>query len=286
MGILSIREFSIPPEAKLDELKTYSGFAAIRIHCETPLHIGSGKLAIREENKQTYFIQEFVKQNGKPIIPGSSFKGSLRTYMECLSPKLKPSDKSPTSGHEKNGCFFPLSKELFGTISKEEIKTSRVFFTDFTLVSPNISIEEKKVYPSYQPARITDIKIYAVGGEETPIEQSKKDVWIEYIKDEAEFEGKVYFREIPCYQIGLLIHTLELNSIRIGGKKEQGFGKIKTHIKSIQMINVDSLNNESIDINTSPDILLKTKESYEKILDTWKVLESFQQNLEVLNNAP
>ena len=65
-------------------------------------------------------------RNGNPVIPGSSFKGKLRTLLAKKyneSPATKPDDDNPKL------------TSLFGSSKKGDIKTGRLIFSDMTLAN-------------------------------------------------------------------------------------------------------------------------------------------------------
>jgi len=65
-------------------------------------------------------------RNGNPVIPGSSFKGKLRTLLAKKyneSPATKPDDDNP------------MLTSLFGSSKKGDIKTGRLIFSDMTLAN-------------------------------------------------------------------------------------------------------------------------------------------------------
>lgn len=65
-------------------------------------------------------------RNGNPVIPGSSFKGKLRTLLAKKyneSPATKPDDDNPKL------------TSLFGSSKKGDIKTGRLIFSDMALAN-------------------------------------------------------------------------------------------------------------------------------------------------------
>ena len=58
-----------------------SGKLVVKITAKTPLHIGTGRYI----NKNNQLQIEFIKKSGKPVIPGSSLKGAVRSILETVS---------------------------------------------------------------------------------------------------------------------------------------------------------------------------------------------------------
>lgn len=286
MGTLSIKELTVPSlRSPGEDEATYFGSMSLSIQCIEPIHIGNGEIRAVDNNNQKYFIQEFIKQKGEPYLPGSSVKGSIRTYLECLSPKILFNNAyGPTAGHDNHNCFFPISLMMFGTTAKDSISASNVSVSDFTLNSKDQTIHEIKVSPSYAPKSIPGIKIYTSSHD--PNEEEKpKEVWIEFVKKDTCFTGTITFKKTYSYELGLLFYVLSLPSIKLGGKKEQSFGKVEIDIQSISFIDLKKATIEVITTDNLQEYQQQAMESYNHKLVNWGIMDSFQQNLKELNNA-
>ncbi len=65
------------------KVDTYMGKLDITIKCMTPLHFGSGQ--IRQNEDLNYFVHTLLRENGNIALPGSSFKGMLRSVFEAIT---------------------------------------------------------------------------------------------------------------------------------------------------------------------------------------------------------
>ena len=63
------------------EKDLYSGKLKLKITTLVPLHIGSG----RYHYENGIFQYSFIRKNGQPVIPGSSFRGAVRSVLEAVS---------------------------------------------------------------------------------------------------------------------------------------------------------------------------------------------------------
>jgi CRISPR/Cas system CSM-associated protein Csm3 (group 7 of RAMP superfamily) len=79
------------PEARLDRrvANTLSGVLRFELELEQPLHIGSGSKELRDGK----VVRTFVRSGGKPVIPGSSLRGALRSRYEAITPSCVQSTK-------------------------------------------------------------------------------------------------------------------------------------------------------------------------------------------------
>lgn len=71
--------------APVDEPRRWQGRIRVSLKAETPLLVSGGSQKAREEKKTGPAECRFMKVDGKPVIPGSSLKGMLRSLMEILS---------------------------------------------------------------------------------------------------------------------------------------------------------------------------------------------------------
>lgn len=119
----------------------YSGKFEISIKTLTPIHIGQGTVHI-EEGK---VIHDFMRKNGEIVIPGSSFKGMIRSIFEAASESCSPSLPNNNKDLEKglpNETIDICSKidnlcptcSVFGIVNSAQCKKSKLRFSEFVLV--------------------------------------------------------------------------------------------------------------------------------------------------------
>ena len=95
-----------------------------KIELVTGLHIGGPSPFSAMGAVDSPIVKDV--RNGNPVIPGSSFKGKLRTLLAKKyneSPATKPDDDNP------------MLTSLFGSSKKGDIKTGRLIFSDMTLAN-------------------------------------------------------------------------------------------------------------------------------------------------------
>ena len=95
-----------------------------KIELVTGLHIGASNSFSAIGAVDSPIVKDV--RNGNPVIPGSSFKGKLRTLLAKKyneSPATKPDDDNPKL------------TSLFGSSKKGDIKTGRLIFSDMTLAN-------------------------------------------------------------------------------------------------------------------------------------------------------
>ena len=144
----------------------YSGKFKISIKCLTPVHIGQGTVHIGQGTvhiDKIGVINDFMRKNGEIVIPGSSFKGMLRSIYEAASlscsPKL-PNNckklKNALPNNDLNMCsdinnLCPTCS-VFGFVNGSNAKKSKLRFSEFTLINGNNdSLELKKIPPLQSP---------------------------------------------------------------------------------------------------------------------------------------
>ena len=124
----------------VDNKKAYSGKLKITIETFTPIHIGQGSYSFDKAG----VIVNFIRRNNRITIPGSSFKGMLRsvyeTFSESCTPalpnKCKELENAFPNHHidmcdDKNNLCPTCS--VFGMVNGHNSYKSKLRFGDFTL---------------------------------------------------------------------------------------------------------------------------------------------------------
>lgn len=129
-------------EGKIENL--YSGKMFIKIKTLTPIHISQGDTRIKSEK----IINNFMRRNNQIVIPGSSFKGMIRSIFETISNSCTPKLPNDFSALEEalpkkredicqNENLCP-SCSVFGTINNISYR-GKIRIGEFKLIS-----DEKK----------------------------------------------------------------------------------------------------------------------------------------------
>ncbi|WP_018084487.1 RAMP superfamily CRISPR-associated protein [Desulfurispora thermophila] len=128
----------------------YSGRLELQITCLTPVHIFSG---LYSQHSQHGLYKVFARRGEKPVIPGSSIKGVVRSVAEAVSKSCAP--RLPDNNNWLRGCLPEGNRQrcddhggqqaadrmelcpacrLFGHSSGQQGRRGQVAFSDFHLV--------------------------------------------------------------------------------------------------------------------------------------------------------
>ena len=133
--------------------KYRAGKLNITVECLTPLHVGSGQLIYNEQSES--FYHALLRENGQITIPGSSFKGMLRSIFEAvtpscvlLAPRALPSKVGALSACNSNSGQCPACS-VFGRLSYKGKLIFSPFYTDASPVIYRLPPLEQpfKTYP-------------------------------------------------------------------------------------------------------------------------------------------
>ena len=133
--------------------KNRAGKLNITIECMTPLHVGSGQLMY--DVKSESFYHALLRENEQITIPGSSFKGMLRSIFEAvtpscvlLAPRALPLKVGALSACNSNSGLCPACS-LFGRLSYKGKLIFSPFYTDALPVIMKLPQLEQpfKTYP-------------------------------------------------------------------------------------------------------------------------------------------
>ncbi|MBB5254610.1 type III CRISPR-associated RAMP protein Csx7 [Sulfurisphaera ohwakuensis] len=221
-----------------------------KIKNETPLRIGYGKSQSFTDPTDNLIL----KVNERPIIPGSSFKGALRSLAEAYvkswnDPRYIVCDLDDNKCTSCNGeekycipCIIFGFKDL----------SSRVYILD--------AIAEK-----YSISQRTMVTINRVFGGQLPGHLYTLD----YVEPNSVFNFSMFlynlnivdgeteeWRKKAVEVVRYLLKTLITDGIFIGAKKSAGFGLVK-------------LTSGEIEIRKSPDLMKPTKLDLMEVAKSW-----------------
>lgn len=209
------------------------GEIPLRIRTLTPVHIFSGRYNVKD-NKTIY--KTFIRTNGEIIIPGTSFKGCIRSIAEaisysCLSPSVKLDKRRlVVKKHDKDKkCIIC---DMFGSMGFK----SKIQISDFIKKSGKMDIIP--LPPSYSPnpnspyyldedGKYKGHKFYKHGSNDM---QQSGSIYHEFVMQGAEFVGKILFKNLTEEQVQLLCFSLGLSgdiNPKIGFGKSYNYGSIE-----------------------------------------------------------
>jgi len=240
------------PYKPYDDVKAERGDGKIpiRVKTLTPVHISSGEYTVSGDNSMIY--KEFVKVNGVPVIPGTSFKGCIRSIAESISysclyifdkqkKELIPEFKleAQEKDHEKNKeqrnengkkCIV---SDMFGMPGQK----SKIVFNDLRGVPNKYKLEIKGIPTSFRPN--PDAEYYLENGKYKGYKfykhgingiQPKGNMLCEFVAENSLFEGEIIYKNLTEEQIRLLCFSLGLSgdiNPKIGYGKNYFYGSIE-----------------------------------------------------------
>lgn len=225
-----------------DNEMTYNGYVDLVLTCCTDIHVGSGASYMPENSNQ--FVRQTMMYDGKPVIPGSSLKGAVRSIASAASNGCLPKLPFVKNGNApkypdgiKNILCTPQKQcivcDIFGTIGK----SSKVIFSD--MFSENAKTEVKRLNSQYSPksaytesdGTLKGYKFYLTGDNYYDIPAK---VNVQVIKQGAVFKGRVHFKKLTEEEISLLMFSLGVNEneeqdivLKLGGFRNEGIGEVR-----------------------------------------------------------
>ena len=130
-----------------------AGKLNITIECATPLHVGSGRLIFYESTET--FTHSLLRENGRITVPGSSFKGMLRSMFEAVTtscvlfaPRTLPTKVGMLGACNNSSGLCPACS-VFGKLSYKGKLIFSSFYTEANSVLYRLPPLEQpfKTYP-------------------------------------------------------------------------------------------------------------------------------------------
>ena len=133
---------------------TQIGKLRVNAQCLTPLHFGSGQLVFNETTRR--FSHSLLRQDNRIALPGSSFKGMLRSVFEAVTescvlnaPRTLPLKLGSLNTCGSNSDSVCPACSVFGRLSYRGKLTISAFYTDDQPINMHISTLEQpfRTYP-------------------------------------------------------------------------------------------------------------------------------------------
>jgi CRISPR-associated RAMP protein (TIGR02581 family) len=215
------------------------------LEMDTAFHIGGGKITLSYSDSPVVLTPE-----GKPFIPGSSFKGALRSTVEKLVPSL------PKSAGLRS-CGLPVKEEIDNLCptarQKDVTRRLRQLLTDEDILEQERTLlcHTCLLFGSpFAAARININDLYMSAEEWSGVIQVRDGVAIDRDSERAKSGLKYDFEVVPAsavFKLSIMLENatppdLQLISIGlsdfmhgfgvIGGKRSRGLGACHlTHLK-------------------------------------------------------
>lgn len=232
----------------------YNGKIVVRAEVKRPLVIGSGRLTLHD-NKM---VLGMVLLRGKPVIPGSTLKGAVRSIFESVTyscvqaPSIK--DFRDTRDHLPRGNQVPCKEQVcpacqvFGFVNGSQKGSSLIQFADMMLEGNKDDwIEVRNIPVLFTPLRNTKAigkyldndelfqrKFFSHGQE-----QDHKGNPFTVVKEGAVFRGEIHFQNLTREEIGAVIFSLGIGldrpyTLKMGYAKPAYYGSLKLSLEAVE----------------------------------------------------
>jgi CRISPR-associated RAMP protein (TIGR02581 family) len=223
---------------------------------------------------------------GRPLIPGSSFKGALRSRLESFlrgilgdNPKLVANpaveeEWSITSQEMKKlKEDFPNDLQLTEAIIKQTDLPSRLFGSPW--LASKFQVRDLTVLPDFWFGQYQERDGVSIDRDtETAADGKLYDFQV--VPAGTVFEFKAIVENAEPWELGLLmvgLHQFETEQIPLGGGRSRGLGVVKLEIEQMQWLDVD--NNPEKLISYLKKLVINSSdepEAYEdgrQFIETW-----------------
>lgn len=209
--------------------------AEIRLAIEPqgPLLIKSGM----ESGDPTLPDMNFVRTNGQVYLPGSSVKGTLRSYCEKILRTVKPADP--------RWCCNPFDEDSCGKkAEKKEKVSSTELYRDHSCLAC-------RTFGSTAFASHLLVKDFYPAPGTSPKTEQRTNVAIDRILGsvaagpfdmevvvEGRFEGCIQLRNFELWQLGLVglaLRDLAEGRVRLGFARSRGLGEVRAVVEKVTL---------------------------------------------------
>jgi CRISPR/Cas system CSM-associated protein Csm3 (group 7 of RAMP superfamily) len=226
------------------DLGKRTGRLELTIEALTPVHVASGVIKLTNDEHRL-LARDVVRVGGKPVLPGSSVKGCIRSIAEAISHscvRLRrddlPDDLSPCT--RKNELC--MACQIFGSFGY----LAPVRFGDFHQTSGDVALvgvplfhqpgKEPRLYRDGRWARGRKFYMHSA-------HQARGDSAMYVCTADSRFEGTIEFANLDDRQLGLLLVALGLDTAhpfkpKLGGAKPACYGTIAIEVRSFTITNV------------------------------------------------
>ena len=207
----------------IDSMKKLNGIIKASVKSYTPIAFSSGDF-YSKEGKVFYPLK---RENEKIVIPGSSIKGTIRTYAEALSYSCH---LDGPCGEERDGLCIDCS--MFGTAGRGFSTMGKVHFND-AFIDSSVKIKDVGM-PRQFKGNGNQIKLYS----HKMKENGQKVFSYEAIDTGNVFEFEIQFHGMDKKELGLLVLAMGCGKdnyfgVKFGHGKNEGYGSAKIEIKEL-----------------------------------------------------
>ena len=206
----------------------YCGVLNVTITVQTPLIFGQGDLAIQPDGVNV--VHALSRENGSIALAGSSFKGELRSFFECITPSCVLLSKERTNCKIANGEICPACAVFGGLGLKGKLRFSSFIAhlpvrTEYKVVpqlwSPRIDNHPGRKL--YKHSKILEIGTDAIGFN------------YECLPIKSELTGHIFYEGLTYEELSALLFALGLGwekpiYHKLGYAKPAYYGSVKIDV--------------------------------------------------------
>lgn len=237
-----------------DKLNHYNGILYLELTVKTPTFVASGVIGmgsdISDKNKSIPLIKLATTQGDKVLIPGSSFKGTVRSIYEAITQsclcKTEAKKETIPNGYQecKDKTKLCPACQVFGAMGwqglisfhdaiPQEIKPSVGFMP--SLYDPR---SQRQAY--YKKGKIAGRKFYY--NTTKAVDKGKQGIPVQQAGTDLIFSTQLGFKNLTQAQLGTLLIALGQDktypfALKTGGGKPIGMGTIVVNITQIDYPN-------------------------------------------------
>lgn len=213
-----------------------------RLTCRTGLHIGAGKSAELVGSD----LPVLRDAAGRPLVPGSSLRGILRSGLEALSQEIDfsafasepggtPAERTPEHLSRMWGKLSTIQKMFGYTASdkREKDEVGSAFGSRLQISDAVCSIEV--------PVELRDGVAIS---RETRTASGSAKFDLEVVPAETTFLGHIRFKNPLDYELGMLAQALwmlDQGMLLLGGKSARGLGWVQVEVTAPRNLEARSI---------------------------------------------
>jgi CRISPR-associated RAMP protein (TIGR02581 family) len=203
------------------------------VETATPLHIGLG----RSQGVTGSDLPALLDMLGRPVIPGSSFKGALRSQVEALVRGL--GDSALLRSCDVIAGRYCVERELWRERNREAEILRRSCHVCLLFGGPHmagkLSVADLMVDSGWEPHMI-QVRDGVSLNRDTLTAESNRKFDFEIVPPGVRFVLSLGLDNPEDYEIGLLLRTLALfdeGFAFLGGKSSRGMGRVRISVEEI-----------------------------------------------------
>jgi len=176
-----------------------SGRLKITITAQTPLHFGAGQLG--HDEKASLFVNLLNQENDQIALPGSSFKGMLRSVFEAVSESCMPTERDLRCSHANALC---PACAMFGFLGYK----GKLRFSSFPAEGEIENLALPQLYS--HPSNLNQRRFYRHSTAYRQITDKAKGELYECLSPGAVLRGTITYQSLTEDQLGGLLFALGL----------------------------------------------------------------------------